>query len=217
MNTYEQMFRYVKDYLVKTGCDEASGTNAYHFRKRSEHIWRVFLWAKRLTDGENGIHTEAVLTAAIFHDIGYALLPEGMQHAENSAILCERYLAESSCDRAFTDLVTYLVKNHSRKNLMQAAGTPLELILLMEADLLDETGALSIVWDCMAEGAAETSSFEKAYRHILNYSCKGMSVNPMVTEKAKAFWEKKQRLVAMFVEHLSYDLGLMDTPPASII
>jgi uncharacterized protein len=47
--------------------------------------------------------------------------------------------------------VVFLVKNHSNKQLMTAKGTPLELILLMEADLLDETGALSIVWDCMME------------------------------------------------------------------
>ncbi len=215
MNTYEQMFRYVKDYLVKTGCDEASRTIGYAFRKRSDHIRRVFQWAKRLTDGETGIHTEAILTAAIFHDIGYSLLPEDMEHAENSAVLCERYLAESSCDRAFIDLVTYLVKNHSRKKMMRSADTPLELILLMEADLLDETGALSIVWDCMAEGTMETQSFEKTYRHILDYTCKELSVNPMVTEKAKAIWEKKQHLATMFAEHLSYDLGFRDTFPVS--
>lgn len=31
----------------------------------------------------------------------------------------------------------------------------------MEADLLDETGALSIVWDCMIERSKEKQTFEK--------------------------------------------------------
>ncbi len=164
-----------------------------------------------LTEGETGIHTQAVLTAAIFHDVGYALLPDNMEHAENSAVLCERYLKENHYDSSFTDLVTDLVKNHSRKEMLQSPGTLRELILLIEADLLDETGALSIVWDCMAEGAKETQAFEKTYHHILNYSCKELSANPMVTEKAKAFWEEKQRQAERFMAHLSFDLGLQDT------
>jgi len=211
MNTYDQMFRYVREFLLKTGCDAASKSSGYAFRKRSEHTRRVFLWAKRLTEGETGINTEAILTAAIFHDIGYALLPEEMEHAQNSAVLCEKYLTENHYDNAFTDLVTYLVKNHSRKEILKTDGTPLELILLMEADLLDETGALSIVWDCMAEGTKESQSFEKTYNHILSYSVKELSINPMVTEKAKAFWKEKQRLANKFEEHLSFDLGLKDT------
>ncbi len=207
---YKQMFRYVQDYLVAAGCDEASKSSGYAFRKRSEHIRRVFLWAKRLTEGEEGINTAAILTAAIFHDIGYARLPEEMEHAQNSAVLCEKYLTENGYDRAFIDLVTYLVKNHSSKEMLKAADTQLELILLMEADLLDETGALSIVWDCMAEGTKEIQSFEKSYNHILSYSMKELSINPMITDKAKAFWDDKQRLAKTFVEQLRYDLGLQD-------
>ncbi len=45
MKTYEQMFRHVQDYLMATGCDGASKSSGYPFRKRSDHIRRVFLWA----------------------------------------------------------------------------------------------------------------------------------------------------------------------------
>ncbi len=85
----------------------------------------------------------------------------------------------------FINFVVYLVRNHSNKQLMTRSDTPLELILLMEADLLDETGALSV-----------------------NYSYASLNVNPMVTVKAKEFWQSKQKLIEDFIEHLSYDLGI---------
>jgi uncharacterized protein len=48
-------------------------------------------------------------------------------------------------DKMFKFVKDYLVRSHSNKELMTLSDTPLELILLMEADLLDETGALSVV------------------------------------------------------------------------
>lgn len=204
---YEKMFQFVECYLENN--DGEKGNNyKFPFRKRSEHIKRVFMWAERLIDGETNINKEAVLVSAIFHDIGYALSSDNSKHAENSAFLCEKYLKESEYDTEFIRFVTYLVRNHSNKELMTISDTPLELILLMEADLLDETGALSIVWDCMMEGSQVLQTFNKTYEHILNYSYKSINTNPMVTAKAKEFWQNKQRLMKEFIEQLSYDLGL---------
>lgn len=204
---YDKMFQFVNKHLENNDC-EASKIGLFRFRKRSEHIKRVFMWAKRLIDSEFCVNKEAVLVSAIFHDIGYALSEDKTKHAENSAILCEKYLSDNGFDAEFIDFVVYLVKNHSNKELMTSKDTPLELILLMEADLLDETGALSIVWDCMMEGAQEIQTYEKAYDHILNYTYKAMTKNPMITPKAKEFWESKRKLVEEFVNQLSNDLGL---------
>lgn len=206
---YDEMFQFVKDYL-KNNDDEASKIGYFPFRKRSEHIMRVFMWAERLVKSESYINKEAVLVAAIFHDIGYALSLDNSSHAENSAILCEKYLKEKRYDAEFINFVTYLVRNHSNKELMTVRDTPLELILLLEADLLDETGALSIVWDCMMEGSQQIQTYDKAYNHILSYSYKSLNVNPMVTDKAKTFWEDKQNLMKEFIEQLSFDLGIED-------
>lgn len=93
---------------------------------------------------------------------------------------------------------------------MTSKDIPLELLLLMEADLLDETGALSIVWDCMSEGAQEIQSFEKTYDHIMKFSYKILKSNPMVTELGKKFWKDKQNLIELFSEQLSFDLGIDD-------
>jgi len=205
---YQRMFQYVKDLLLSYG-DEA-GIGDFPFRKRSEHIKRVFKWAERITYEEPDIDRDAVLTAAIFHDVGYSVPYNGLSHAENGAVICEKYLKENNFDAKFIDLVVYLVKNHSRKELMTDRDVPKELILLMEADLLDETGALSIVWDCMSEGNEEIQSFEKTYNHLLDYSYQSMELNPMITPKARALWEKKKELVESFISHLKCDLALDD-------
>ncbi len=201
------MLEFVKNRLELNGGEECN-IDAFPFRKRSEHIWRVFLWAERLVSELKFINEEAILVSAIFHDVGYGIGIDNDQHAENSAKICKDYLIKSGFSIEFIDFVTYLVRNHSKKELMSMKDTPIELIILMEADLLDETGALSIVWDCMMEGSGQIQSFEKACEHIKKYSAKILDTNPMITAKAKKFWEEKQKLTKEFIKHLSFDLGI---------
>ena len=54
------MFQFVKDYL-ETNEAETIKVGKFPFRKRSEHIRRVFMWAQRIVDGEDYINKEAVL------------------------------------------------------------------------------------------------------------------------------------------------------------
>lgn len=204
---YKSMIEFVKHKLELNGGEECD-IGFFPFRIRSEHIRRVFLWAERLVSEIEHINKEAVLVSAIFHDVGYGIDKDSNQHAENGAKICKDYLLEKGFSIELVDFVTYLVRNHSKKDLMSMKDTPLELIILMEADLLDETGALSIVWDCMMEGSEQVQSFEKTYEHIKKYSAKIMTTNPMVTSKAKEFWKEKQKLVTEFITHLSLDLGV---------
>ena len=91
---YNEIFGYVKKFLADND-GEATRIASCPFRKRSEHIWRVFQWAKRLIDGNDfdvAIDTDSVLIAALFHDVGYALSLDGSQHADNSAIIFNKGL-----------------------------------------------------------------------------------------------------------------------------
>jgi uncharacterized protein len=166
------------------------------------------MWAMRLAQECPQANLDALSAAAIFHDVGYAFLKEGEAHAQSSAAICERYLKEHGYDEDFLRQVFYLFRQHSNKELLQAGDTPIELVLLMEADLLDETGALSIVWDCMLEGAKTEQSFKNAYRHIMDYSYRIIGKSPMATPMGKALWERKQRMVWEFTAQLAYDLGI---------
>jgi uncharacterized protein len=205
---YNEIFEYVKNVLADND-GEATKISKFPFRKRSEHIWRVFQWAKRLMDEDNSDDTvdrDSVLIAALFHDSGYALSLDGSQHAENSAVVFNQYASDKNFDDKRQNFISYLISNHSKKSLLDAEDTPLELIILMEADMLDETGALSIIWDCMTEGSQTEQNFIKTYRHIEAYSNKTLKANPMRTDRAKKFWIKKQSLMREFLEQLAFDL-----------
>lgn len=75
----------------------------------------------------------------------------------------------------------------------------------MEADLLDEEGAMGIVWDCMTLGNAHVNSYGNAYTHIMESSNKP-EPNPMVTPRAIQIWEHKKKIAAEFAEELKEDL-----------
>jgi uncharacterized protein len=212
MNEYEIIFDYVKKQLEKNDT-EATKTKRFPFRVRSEHLWRVFLWAKRLLKNdfnENiniNINKNAVLVAALFHDSGYALSLDG-DHAENSAKLFTEYAKQNRLNNEEINFIAYLIENHSKKYLMKEKGTPIELIVLMEADILDETGAMGIVWDCMAEGMREEQSYKKTCEHIIGKSYKIIYENPMITKLARERWKKKQEMTKEFIKQYLYDLGM---------
>ena len=98
-----------------------------------------------------------------------------------------------------------MIACHSDKSLIRKPGTELETILLMEADLLDEEGAMGIVWDCMSMGNLHASSYARAYYHIMESSNKE-EPNPMVTERARNIWEEKKGIVSKFAHLLEQDL-----------
>jgi uncharacterized protein len=206
---YIGIFNYVKNELLEND-NKATKTDKFPFRIRSEHIWRVYNWAKRLIDADEckNIDTESLLIASIFHDVGYAISPNSKDHAVNSEIFFRKYSKEHNFTEGKEEFMAYLIKNHSNKGLMENKDTPIELIMLFEADILDETGAMSILWDCMAEGGKDEQSYKNAYEHIRINTMKILNENPMKTKKGKEYWENKQELAKQFINELVFDLGL---------
>ena len=204
---YKDMLSYVNETLNKNNAQYCTKINQFPFRKRIDHISRVFMWAKRLLNKETA-NEKIVLTAAIFHDVGYAKSNNPDEHSFYSSLICKDYLSNNGFDNQFINKVTNVILNHSKKELLNRKDIDFELILLMEADLLDETGALSIVWDCMMEGSEDEQSFIKTYNHIKEYSSDIINENPMVSETAKNIWEEKQKLTKSFINSLEYDLGI---------
>ena len=192
---YKEYLSYVKHYLTEHQGIESP--NPMHpFRSRFQHTIRVLHWCSRLTEGMEGVDLDLLCTAAIFHDIGY-----GSHDNEYHAY----FIKAQGMDEEFSKQVQWMIANHSDKSLMREPGTSLEMILLMEADLMDEEGAMGIVWDCMVMGNIHASSYLKAYEHIMESSNK-QEPNPMVTQGAKKIWEQKKQIVSEFAEQLKEDL-----------
>ena len=204
---YNDIFNEVKNYLEIHGGEEDD--RGFTFRKRSGHIWRVFKWAQRLIeDCTESINRDALLLAALFHDIGYS--QSLSDHANQSALLFHEYAKDRKIEYSLAEFVEYLIRNHSNKEILFSTEIPLELVYLLEADMLDETGALGIIWDAMMIGGRFAKNYVETYDLLSSHSCAKnlLDVNPMRTAKAREIWANKQNLIKEFFIQLEYDLAI---------
>lgn len=200
---YEEYLKYVKDYLTSHN-GEVQPDPLMAFRSKYQHTLRVLGWAKRLAEGRKDVNIDVLYTAAIFHDIGNS--NEGREsHAERGANAFYEYGIKTEMDLSFIEKVKNLIALHSSKELLKEKDIPIELVILMEADLLDEEGALRMVWYTLDKAIAGANSYEDVYKHIVMGNNKRL-VNPMVTEKGKFYWNEKQKLVEIFTRQLEDDI-----------
>ena len=142
----------------------------------------------------------------IFHDVGYEK-NDKVGHTQRGVDIFTEFAKTHSFSEEVIKSVAQMILLHGNKKSLNA-DMPMELILLMESDLMDEEGAMLIAWDCMVAGHRNAKSFEDAYRQIQRFYT---SVdNPMITPHAKAFWEEKQKLRNEFIRQFRRDLFLED-------
>lgn len=201
---YEEMFRYVKNILIKNEGIKSLKPQL-GFRNRFEHTRRVFGWAKRILPGVENCNEAVVLSACIFHDCGYQ-----KNQVEDHAILSERYFREyaikNAFEKNFIEQVSSLILVHSDKKRMYLKESPIELVILLEADLLDEEGALGLVFDLLAEGFQCPDSYTTVFNEIMIHSAHILNQDYMVTPLAKRAWFEKKCLIEQFITQLKSDL-----------
>lgn len=209
---HEQMFRDLTQMVACSGVQEF--LDPYPFRDRPQHMYRCYCWAERILRTRPDADAELTLVATLFHDIGVIhSTPERLKadHDILGGPIVREYLLEHGYGQEFADRAAYLVAHHQQRELIQAEGTPIEHVILMEADMLDERGALGIVWDAMAEGAKNAQTYEATLERFKQRKLyRRPERNPMHTEAARAFWAEKQRLHVQFIAALERDLGLTD-------
>lgn len=205
----EEMIAYVKREL--DAYDTAGNPRKLKIGySRFEHTMRVYKWMERLYDAypqKDDVDWEVLSIATIFHDIGYCD-PEGRKcHAKSSARMCREYLEGVEYPAEKVEVICDIVSRHSDKETM-FQEIPHELILLMEADLLDDIGAQGLVMDVWLEAACvENATFESILAHMERYTLTMMQeTNPMRTEEGKRIWEEKRALTERFVEAYREDL-----------
>lgn len=203
---FQQYLRYVKEYFLQHG-GYYHPDPRYNFRSKYEHTLRVLRWCKILIEDFTGVNEEILYTAAIFHDVGYGESEDKRFHAERSADIFLEYATQENIEPAIAEKVTYLIKMHSNKEMIMLPDTVPELVLLMEADLLDEEGALRVIWYCATKAIQGADRYEDFYEFIQMGSNKRRE-NPMVTPLAKEIWERKMALVDEFMGELSADIEM---------
>ena len=77
----------------------------------------------------------------------------------------------------------------------------------MDADLLDEVGAISILWDSMATAIGDEASYKKAYQRIKNfYRINKPKIRRCKTEAGRKEYEKRMETIETFLEELEKEL-----------
>lgn len=208
MKQHRAMFRYVEDMLYsydrKKG-DKSKNRIAYD---RYAHTVRVYQWMMRIVNElhDNSLDWESLKIATIFHDAGYSKQGED-DHAASSAAICRDYLERRQYPQPQLDFICYLVAEHSNKRLFREKNTPVELVVLMEADMLDDTGAMGIILDTWIASKEKQPSFESVCRHFEKYTYRHMKQMEFVTAPGKKFWHEKRKLVYEFLRQYRRDLG----------
>ena len=198
-------FAYVKAYLEEHGADRDESPGL-RFRSRAGHIRRVAMWAERLMAQRGDADAEALRLAAAFHDVGYARGAEN--HGLHGAAILLEYARRVGLGAGLAERAAFLVAEHSNKEEWLArADAPYSLVLLMEADLLDEEGAMGLVRDCMSAGEMGAAGYEDAYARMLRFEPARLAANPMRTPLARRLWAEKQHVIAEFMAAFAHDLG----------
>ena len=213
-----------------------SKTKSFIRYDRFYHIQRVTAWANRICNelsnnnavttadaigicnelsNNNAVTTadaidrECLLLASVLHDVGYNAYHISKDHSEAGVVLAEQFLAAENVEEEKKAKILDLIRLHSRKDLMFLEDTPLELVVLMEADLMDDMGASGLVMDAWINTRMhqEETSFDTIFEHMQRYTQAQQQAEPMRTEPAKRFWREKQELVQEFMRQFSRDLN----------
>jgi uncharacterized protein len=143
--------------FVKNKIDLINRPN-YPFRSRYRHTLRVLMWVERLQKQLGG-DLEVLRYSALLHDCDW----NGTEnHAITSYHTAKGFLDQFELEDDFKGKVLEGVRYHNEQGV---EGLSKETYILMDADELDEVGAISIMWDILA---AQYKSEEVSYKTVLD-------------------------------------------------
>lgn len=192
---YQELDTFAREKILN------NGRWNYPFRNRYYHTLRVIKWAERLQKVEGG-DWEIIKLACFFHDTGW---DETISHNIVSRNIAADYLKEIGYDPEKTKRVLEAVEYHCLRDSMKELN--LESYIVMDADILDEVGATSIIWDAMATACGDNPSYIKAYQRIKKYTQDiKRKERYLKTDTGKKFYRGKIDFIDSFIKELEFEL-----------
>lgn len=193
---YAEVIEYVRKMTTENGRPPK-----YPFRSRFEHSLRVYRWAIKLQSKLGG-DLDIIALAALLHDIGW---DDKRPHGEVGAELAVEYLDSLGVDPEIIKRVGEIIMIHTDKDT--DAELSLECKIVMDADLLDEVGAIGLLWDSMATACEDEASYKKAYYRIKNYyRINKPKIRRCKTDAARAEYAKRMQMIESFIFQLEKEL-----------
>lgn len=182
-----------------------AGHERFPFRNRFSHTRRVYAWAMRINAVEHG-NEDVVALAAMLHDIG--TYREGERpHAHVGAEMAREFLVAQGAPRELTDRVCEVIYRHSDKQGDHPEFTAEDKIMI-DADLLDEVGALAVLWDAMATAMEPEPSYDRAYVRISHYSHRLEAHYHLTrTAEGRCLFAERLAFSRSFIDNCRYEMG----------
>ena len=181
---YADVIEFVKTQTAKNGRPPN-----YEFRSRYEHTMRVYRWAIKLQSKLGG-DLDIIVLAALLHDIGW---DENRPHGEVGAEIAVEYLDSIGVDPEKIAKIGEIIMIHEEKDT--------------DADLLDEVGAVSVLWDSMATALEDDASYKRAYYRIKNfYRINKPKIRRCKTDAGRVEYNKRMQLLEEFIFQLEKEL-----------
>ncbi|MDE6433321.1 MAG: HD domain-containing protein [Lachnospiraceae bacterium] len=193
---YANVIEFVRQQIADNGRPPN-----YPFRDRFEHTMRVYRWAIKL-QAKVGGDMEIIALAALLHDVGWE---DGREHGEVGAEIAVEYLDSIGLDQEKVKRVGEIILIHDDKDAEKDLS--LECQVVMDADLLDEVGAVSVLWDSMATACEDNANYKKAYYRIKEfYKGNRPKVRRCKTEVARLEFNRRMNLLETFLTQLEKEL-----------
>ena len=193
---YAEVIEFVRKQTAENGRPPN-----YPFRSRFEHTMRVYRWAIKLQSKLGG-DLDIIVLAALLHDIGW---DEVRPHGEVGAEIAVDYLDSLGVDPEKIAKIGEIIMMHSDKDT--EAELSLECRIVMDADLLDEVGAVGILWDAMATAQEDEASYKRAYYRIKNfYRINKPKIKRCKTDAGRVEYNKHMQLIEEFIFQLEKEL-----------
>ncbi len=173
------------------------------------HLWRgpraaaESRWAQQIQEVEGG-NLEIITLAVIFHDAGW---DDQRDHALVGAELVRKFLLDQGIEEKSVGRVESAVATHN-KRLSARSNLPLENLIVMDADLLDELGVTTLVWDAMSTALEDNPSFRKALERNQQFFAKAKDKTPLLqTKTGRELYSERIEVWSQCLEQFRYELG----------
>ena len=203
----DAMQAFVRDYLLRHEPPVVPGPNSWRKSAvaRWEHTKRVLAMAQEIARGENA-DLDVITVATIFHDVA-KLNTAQEDHAVCGANIARDYLIRAGLSTDWVERVCQIIVHHPAAHITPPPEMSLEVAVLRDADRLDETGALGIVWSAMNVGiiAPSYAQARERFSHV-NVENAQEVVAHMLTPTGRRIAEQRWVFVVKFIAQLNQEM-----------
>lgn len=203
MNDPEFKLLFDKSLAVARELIRAQDRTSQSFRDRFEHTLRVLTWARRIQPLEGG-DMKVISLAVLFHDTGWS---EEINHADVSAQLVEKFLLENRVKDPLAGRIISAVRTHNLREI-PSSDLPIENRIVMDADLLDELGITTLIWDAMSVAQRPGPGYYKVLEKSCDFYASALGrTSELKTRTGSVLYGERMDAWKQALDHLVFELG----------